>query len=171
VQGFKLSLHTEYGPQEAQSLKEWFGSAEAAQPFIDSGLLHISMSVFDTVQPCTKVCFLIASAMIYTTTLDASEAPLLLLDFEKKNNDTTQQLLDSVLDDLKQSVKIPATAPLVGTSGTTGVGKFAQSTFSFYAPVSNAVLVLQGGGRPDAVKAEDVIQYWAAMYDKAVALP
>ena len=172
VAGFKLSRQIDFGPQDGQGLKEWFGSAASADPFITAGLLRIGMGAFDTGAKCTKVCWIISSAMIYSSTNAASQAPLLLLNYEKSHDKTLTQLTADQIVGLTQKSNISSTLTFIGTTGTIGIGKFAAKTISFYAPVSNGVVVLQAGGAPgvpDSITPADVYPTWHITYDRAIA--
>jgi hypothetical protein len=151
-------LRTEfYGLQDAKERKEWFGSAEAAQPFLDDGLLRIAATTFDTGgTKCTKVCYVISSVLIFSSEGGASPAPDLLLKFEHANDATLEELTGEQLGSLADSSTLSPPIKFVGTTGTIGVGQYAQTTFSYYGAHSNAVIVMQGGGVPGAMTAHDI---------------
>jgi hypothetical protein len=172
VPGFVVRSTFDYGPQDAQGLKEWFGSAQSAQPFIDEGLLRIAMSAYDSSAPCNtvKVCWIVSSAMIYSSTTGASQAPSLLSIFEQSHDKTLRLLTVDQILALGKTGVISPTINLVGTTGTSGIGKYAQTTVSFYGVESNAVVILQAGGDvPGAMATGDAYYLWKIMNDLATS--
>ncbi len=171
--GYRLASTIDYSPTGTQALKEWFGSPQSAQPFIDTGLVHIAMSSYVNDSPCTKVkvCWATSSAMIFSGTTGASQAPSLLLNFEKGQVKDLKQLTLDQLGALTVTVPAAPNFNLVGTTGTSGIGQYAQTTISFYASYNNAVLILQAGGAPGAIALPDPFPLWQIMYGRAIGVP
>lgn len=169
--GLTLQSTTDYSPEGPLGLKERFGSAPEAQPFIDAGLLRARMVAYDTGgKSCTNVCYLISTVMIFSDASGASQASDLWPAYQLGRDETLVALTGAQLETLFTTAGISLTAGIAGSSGHIGVGKFESETSSLWTPYSNALLVLEAGGKAGAaLNIDDELAALEAVLEQAAA--